>query len=116
MKVQQLAELVGGRVSGDEETRIERIADLEFAHEGEIAYVDNEKFFGAAAESKAGCLIVPLGCGEKFSEKTLIEVANPKLAFSLIGAALHPPVRREPEIHASAVIAESADVALTAYI
>jgi UDP-3-O-[3-hydroxymyristoyl] glucosamine N-acyltransferase len=46
----------------------------------------------------------------------LIEVANPKLAFALIGAALHPAVRREPEIHATAVVAESADVALTAYI
>ena len=116
MKIEELAEIVGGRVSGDKETRIERIADLDQAHEHEIAYVDNEKFFAAAVASKAGCLIIPLGAAEKFPEKTLIEVANPKLAFSLIGAALHPPVQREPEIHASAVIAESADVALTAYI
>jgi UDP-3-O-[3-hydroxymyristoyl] glucosamine N-acyltransferase len=34
----------------------------------------------------------------------------------LIGAALHPPVRREPQIHSTAVLAASADVALTAYI
>src|SRR5215467_11258936 len=108
MRVEELAEIVDGRVSGDPETRIERIADLDQARDGEIAYVDNEKFFEAAVASKAGCLIVPLGAGERFAEKTLIEVTNPKLAFSLIGAALHPPVRREPEIHASAVIAESA--------
>ena len=116
MKTEELAEIVGGRVSGDTETRIERIADLDQAREGEIAYVDNEKFFDAAANSKASCLIVPVGAGERFSEKTLIEVSNPKLAFSLVGAALHPPVRREPEIHESAVIAKSADIALTAYI
>jgi len=116
MRVPELAEIVDGRVSGNAETRIERIGDLDQAREDQIAYVDNEKFFAAAVASKAGCLIVPLGAGERFLEKTVIEVANPKLAFSLIGAALHPPVQREPEIHPSAVIAESADVALTAYI
>lgn len=116
MKVQELAEIVDGRVVGDRETQIERIADLDQAREGEIAYVDNEKFFGAAVASKAACLIVPLGGGEKFAGRTLIEVANPKLAFALIGAALYPPVRREPEIHATAVVAENADIALTAYI
>jgi UDP-3-O-[3-hydroxymyristoyl] glucosamine N-acyltransferase len=116
MKVRELAELVGGRVVGDKERGILRIAELDKAREDEIAYVDNEKFLSAAGESKAGCLIVPLADGEKFPERTSIEVANPKLAFALIGAALHPPVRREPEIHSTAVVAHSADVALTAYI
>jgi UDP-3-O-[3-hydroxymyristoyl] glucosamine N-acyltransferase len=61
-------------------------------------------------------LIVKEGLSEKFPARTLIEVRNPKLAFSLIGAALHPPVRREPSIHPTAVIAETADIALTAYV
>ena len=116
MKVYELAEIVGGRVVGDRGTQIARIADLDQAREGEIAYFDKEKFYEAAVGSKAGCLIVPPGAGEKFSERTLIEVENPKLAFALIGAALHPPVQREPEIHATAVVAENADIALTAYI
>ncbi|HET9479927.1 MAG TPA: UDP-3-O-(3-hydroxymyristoyl)glucosamine N-acyltransferase [Pyrinomonadaceae bacterium] len=116
MKIEELAELVGGGVVGHGEKQIERIGDLERADELEIAYVDNEKFYEAAQNSKAGCLIVPVGVAEKFAGRTVIEVSNPKLAFSLIGAALHPPVRREPEIHSTAVIAENADVALTAYI
>jgi len=116
MRVEELAEIVDGRVVGDPGTEIEWIADLDQAREGEIAYVDNEKFLSAAGKSKAGCLIVPLGGGEKFAGRTLIEVANPKLAFALVGAALHPPVRREPEIHATAVVGENADIALTAYI
>jgi hypothetical protein len=61
-------------------------------------------------------LIVSPDVAEKIPNKTLIEVANPKLAFALIGAALHPPLRREAEIHETAVVAQSADVALTAYI
>ncbi|HEY3580666.1 MAG TPA: UDP-3-O-(3-hydroxymyristoyl)glucosamine N-acyltransferase [Pyrinomonadaceae bacterium] len=116
MKIAELAEIVGGRVMGHPETEIKQIADLDQAGEHEIAYVDNEKFFAAAAASVASALIVPVGAAEKFPNRTVIEVANPKLAFSLIGAALHPPVRREPHIHPSAVVAETADLALTAYI
>lgn len=116
MRVQELAEIVSGRVVGDGGTQIGRIADLDHAREGEIAYVDNEKLVDAAAESKASCLIVRDGVDEKFPDRTLIAVTNPKLAFSLIGAALHPPVRREPTIHPTAVVAETADIALTAYV
>ena len=116
MKVHELAEIVSGRVVGDGETQIERIADLDYARGGEIAYIDNEKLFTAAGESKASCLIVREGVDERFADRTLIVVADPKLAFALIGAALHPAVRREPTIHPSAVVAETADIALTAYV
>ena len=116
MRTDELAELVRGRVVGDGETVVERIADLEHAGESEIAYVENESFLPVASESKAACLIVSERLGEKLPDRTLIEVANPKLAFSFIGAALHPPVRREPSIHPTAVVADTADIALTAYV
>lgn len=115
MKVQQLSEIVNGHVVGDRETQIIRIADLDQARKGEIAYIDNEKFLPAALESRASCLIVPEGAVEKFHNRTLIEVSNPKLAFALIGAVLHP-TDREPSIHPTAVVASTADVAPTAYI
>lgn len=114
MTVQELAEIVSGRVVGDRGTHIQQIADLDSADQSAIAYVENEKLFAAAAESKAACLIVK--DAEKFPDRTLIEVRNPKLAFSLIGAALHPAVRREPTIHPTAVVADNADIALTAYV
>ena len=116
MTVDELAERVQGRVVGDGATVIERIANLEQAGDGEIAYVDNESFLAAAAESKAACLIVTERLSEKLTDRTLIEVANPKLAFSIIGAVLHPPVTRDPSIHSTAVVAETADIALTAYV
>ena len=116
LRVEQLAEKVQGRVVGDGDTVIERIADLEQAGDAEIAYVENESFLAAATESKAACLIVSERLGEQLSNRTLIVVPHPKLAFSFIGAALHPPVRREPSIHETAVVAKSADIALTAYV
>ena len=116
MTVQELAEIVSGRVVGDPGTRIERIAELDCAREGEVAYIDDQKLMGLAAGSEASCLIVREGAESEFAERTLIAVANPKLAFALIGAALHPPLRREPTIHPTAVVAETADIALTAYV
>jgi UDP-3-O-[3-hydroxymyristoyl] glucosamine N-acyltransferase len=103
-------------VIGEGETVIERIANLESADEHEIAYVDNEKFFGAARDSKASCLIVPTGAQAEFNSPALIEVSDPKLAFSIIGAAVHPAKSRDAAIHPTASLAQTADVALTAYI
>jgi UDP-3-O-[3-hydroxymyristoyl] glucosamine N-acyltransferase len=52
---------------------------------------------------------------EQFPTRTLIEVANPKLAFAQIGAVLHP-ARREPSIHPTAVVAGTAQIAPSSYI
>jgi len=118
ISVSELATAVDGEVVGDGAIPIERIAKLENAGDGEIAYVDKDKHFSAAAISGASCLIVPNTHNNRdtFKSAALIEVANPKLAFSRIAEILHPPLKREPAVHQSAVIAETADVALTAYI
>jgi len=116
LSVGELAERVKGRVVGDGMLMIERIADLELAGESEIAYVESESFLEAARASKASCLIVSEQLSVKLMNRTLIEVSQPKFAFALVGAALHPLVQREPTIHPTAVAAESADIALTAYI
>jgi UDP-3-O-[3-hydroxymyristoyl] glucosamine N-acyltransferase len=118
VSVHELARKVSGRLVGDGAVLIERIADLEDAREREIAYVDNEKHFAAAAVSNASCLIVPPGAVSTvdFRSWALIEVENPKRAFALIAEILHPALRREPSVHPSAVVAETADVAPTAFI
>ena len=104
----ELSALVGGRVIGDGNVIIHRVASLEIAGEGEIAYVEDEKFFAAASASKASCVITPAGSDVKAPCR--IEVKKPKLAFALIAEILHPPKKRAPEIHPSSVIAPSAKV------
>lgn len=116
LSVSELAEIVNGRFTGDGAIVIERIAELERAGDSDIAYVEKADFLATATESKAACLIITEPLAEKLPNRTLITVVNPKLAFSLIGAALHPPLRREPAIHPTAVVADTADIALTAYI
>jgi UDP-3-O-[3-hydroxymyristoyl] glucosamine N-acyltransferase len=103
-----LAALVAGRVAGDGSIPILRVAGLETAGEGDIAYVEDEKFFAAASASKASCVIAPEGADVR--ARCRIEVKKPKLAFALIAEILHPPKQRAPEIHPSSVIAPSAKV------
>ena len=124
LTVAELATHVGGRLIGDGSIHVERVADLSTAGAGEIAYVEDEKFFEAAKSSQASCLIAPEEfvafvkdlIVEKEFGPVLIEVAKPKLAFALSAGVLHPPKRREPYVHESAAIAESADIDLTVYI
>jgi len=53
--VSELAAHVGGHAFGDGNAIIHRVARLETADGGEIAYVEDEKFFAAASASKASC-------------------------------------------------------------
>lgn len=124
LTVAELATRVGGRLIGDGSLHIEQVADIGNAGAGEIAYVENEKFFETGKSSQASCLIVPaefVAClKEAIVEHefgpALIEVARPKLAFALIAELLHPQRRREPFFHSTAAIAESADIDLTVFI
>lgn len=114
--VADLAEHTGGRVVGDENISIGRIADLALAKPGDIAYVEDEEHFEAARESEASCLIVPDGFKSSGVERALIQVAKPKLAFALVAQLLHPQKRREPTVHTTAAIPDNVDIDLTVYI
>lgn len=104
--VSELAAHVDGHVFGDGNLSINRVASLDSAAAGDIAYVEEEKLFAAAADSQASCLIT--ASGTDVDAPCRIEVKNPKLAFALIAEVLHPPKQRQPEIHHTAVLSPGA--------
>ena len=116
--VSELAALVGGRVCGDSTTSIQGVASLDSAGEGDIAYVEDHNLFASANQTRASCVITPVGAEVKVSCR--IEVNNPKLAFALMAEVLHPPKQRPAEIHRTAVISPAAtigeDVFLGAFV
>jgi len=112
--VSELAEHVGGYVTGDSSLKIHGVASLETAGAGEIVYVEDEKLFTAAGESEASCVVAPVDVDLK--SLSVIHVKRPKLAFAHIAELFHPQRRREPSIDSSAVISQGADIALTAFI
>ena len=115
--VAELAAHVGGRVIGDGTVLIERIASIESAGRGAIAFVEDIKFLGDAQNTRASCLIVPPGApGAQTSAWSLIETERPKLAFARIAELLHPPKQQQPGIHPTSVVATSAQIDASAFI
>lgn len=113
--VAELASLVGGNIVGEDGIKIERVASLERANEGDIAFIEDAKLLLNVKETKVSCLIVPTGANVKVS-CSVIEVAKPKLAFALIAEVLHPQKQNSPSIHPTAIVAESAKIDSTAFI
>lgn len=113
-KVSELAQLTNAIMVGDGDMEIRRVASLDSADAGDIAYVDDAKFFEAARKSRASCIIVRTD--SELDLPCQLQVKNPKLAFALIAEVLHPPKRRPPEIHSSVAIADSANIALEVFV
>jgi UDP-3-O-[3-hydroxymyristoyl] glucosamine N-acyltransferase len=107
--VAELAELIGGRVVGDAGAVVQRVSSVEAAGEGDLAFVEDEKLFGAARACRASCVIVPEGAAQKLEGlKSVIEAARPKLAFALAAKVLHPPTRHAPSVHTWDAVAKDA--------
>ena len=116
ISVEELAAHLGGRVVGDGTVFVQGLAGLDTAQAGELAYVEDEKLFDSAQQTRASCLLVPETFPLNSEITSAIVVQRPKLAFALAAKLLHPSLRREPGFHSTAVVAPSADVALTAYV
>lgn len=105
MKIGEIAEFLSGEIIGNGEFEINGVADLRSAKSGDLAFLETAD----RPETNASCVIVPA----EFSGTLpcpAIRVKNPKLAFAKISAVLHPPKRRPPEVHPSAIIAQNARI------
>ncbi|RPJ58643.1 MAG: UDP-3-O-(3-hydroxymyristoyl)glucosamine N-acyltransferase [Acidobacteria bacterium] len=86
-KLQQLAQLVGGRIHGDSALEIEAVRPLEAAQPGDLTLAEGRKNRERLESCPASAVIVPPGV--TFPTKTLLEVARPKLAFAQILEYVH---------------------------
>jgi UDP-3-O-[3-hydroxymyristoyl] glucosamine N-acyltransferase len=122
MKVSDIASRIDGRVVGNGEREITRVASLAGAGATELSFVEDAKFADEGRKSGAGALIVSEASVDALAEKTLIAVGNPRLGFAKAGALLARENRRRetsplkpttglngaPGVHASAVVDSSA--------
>src|SRR5687768_9605764 len=65
---EELAAVVGGRVSGDAHVGIEYVASVESANAGSVAFVEDVKGLESARDCEASALIVPDGAGQRARE------------------------------------------------
>ena len=109
MKVSAIAELLHGQLAGDSSLEIQGVAALEGAGPTELAYVESSRALASAAQSRAGCLVVPVGA--TLAGRTTIAVSHPKLALAQAAEALHPAPAPPPGIHPTAVVAPDVQLA-----
>jgi UDP-3-O-[3-hydroxymyristoyl] glucosamine N-acyltransferase len=106
--VAELAQLLQCPFEGEGERVLNGAASLDDASEDELSFVGNRKGALAAANSRAGCLIVP----ESFDAggRTVIRSPQPRNHFARALFLLFPDPQTGPSIHPTAIIASSAKV------
>jgi UDP-3-O-[3-hydroxymyristoyl] glucosamine N-acyltransferase len=103
-----LARLVGGKVTGDGRTVIRAVNGIKEAGPGDITFLANTKYAPQLAATKASAVIVAEGTPAPIPA---LSVRNPDLAFGLIAEHLSGKTPRPaPGVHPSAVVAATAKV------
>jgi len=107
------AELVGG-TGADAETDVSGVAGIEQAGPSQVSFVANPKYAGLAKSTRAAALIVE----PEFAALpgATLRVKNPYLAWSRAIEIFHPPLRYEPGVHATAVVAATAKLGARAHV
>lgn len=113
----ELAERVGGRVSGDPMVEICGVASLDSAGSGEITFLSNPKLKGLLPDSKAAAIVVPAAL-DGVVDKPLLLVDNPYLAFAKLLTFFRVPefkalgISPQAEIHPDAVVDENVTISV----
>lgn len=107
----ELADLVGGRVVGDEDVAICRVAAIEEAGPGDITFLAHPRYRSYLGSSKASAVIISdesTALGSIELSVNLLQVANPYIAFAKILQIFNPVPQYDGQISALASIDSTA--------
>ena len=112
--VAEIAKLLGGEVVGDASLVLKGFAPADRAQAGDLTFAENESYFARAEQSAASTIIIdgPVAA----SRKTLIRVANARVAFAKALPLFFPEPAFAAGIHPTAIVPSSAQVDSTAHI
>jgi UDP-3-O-[3-hydroxymyristoyl] glucosamine N-acyltransferase len=110
----EIAKELDGKVIGDESLQLTGFAPATAARAGDLTFAENETFFLKAEQSAASAVLVD---GPHISaNKTLILVANARIAFARVLPLFFPDRIFAPGIHPSAVVDPTAQIDPAAHI
>ncbi len=113
VRLGELARLLGAELRGDADRAIQRLAPLDTADAGSIAFLANPRYQAQLAQTQAACVIVSPALAEAAGARgDVLVCADPYLAFARLTQWWAAQVRRAPAagVHASAVVEEGAQV------
>ena len=114
MTAAEIAKILGGEVVGDASVALKSFAPADRAQAGDLTFAENEAYFAKAEQSAASAILV--GGKVSSAKKTLIRVANPRVAFAKVLPLFFPEPVFAPGIHPTAVVAASAKIDPTAHV
>lgn len=107
--VREIAEWIGGELLGDGNRPIRAARALSDAGDGDLTFVDDEKYLPAWHASSASAAVVKPGVA--VNGKPIIRVRDPLMAFAEIVQRLKPSRSVcEPRIHPSAIVDRTATI------
>ena len=116
-----LVKRFGGELRGPPETLVRRVASLQSAGEGDIAFLSNSRYKSGLSSTKATAIILPFDL-RGLSERPQILCDDPYVYFARVANLFSPAPPIQPGVHPSAVIeddaqvSESAEIGALAYI
>jgi UDP-3-O-[3-hydroxymyristoyl] glucosamine N-acyltransferase len=106
----EIAQRVGGTLTGDGARVIRQVAILEDAGPDDLTWVGKPDVLPRLAKSAAGSALIPEGCPPQ-PGRTTIAVRDPDAALCIVLTALKPPVQPiPPGVNAAAQVAADAVV------
>lgn len=110
----EIARQLGGEIAGDGSVALTGFAAANLAKAGDLTFAENETYLARAEQSAASAILVPKDVTH--GSKTLIRVANPRVAFARVLPLFFPEPVFAPGVHPTAVVAASAQVDPTVHI
>jgi UDP-3-O-[3-hydroxymyristoyl] glucosamine N-acyltransferase len=113
-----IAERTGGRVVGDPEIRVVRVAAIDDVDESALTFATDERYLRGALASRAAAVLVAANLVDPAVAyaKPLVAVESPRLALAALLRAVEPPRPAGPFVHPSAAIDPSASIGADVYI
>jgi UDP-3-O-[3-hydroxymyristoyl] glucosamine N-acyltransferase len=109
MRVRELADWLGCTFEGEGEREVDGVAALESAGAGQVSFLGSRKAAAQAAQSAAGCLIVPSDFVNA-GGRTVIRAKDPRCAFARVVSRFHPSPAPSPGVHPTAVMGEGVEL------
>ncbi|WP_345795177.1 UDP-3-O-(3-hydroxymyristoyl)glucosamine N-acyltransferase [Thauera sp. JM12B12] len=104
-RLQELVDRLGGELHGDGEVAVARVATLERAGEGDLAFLANRKYLSQVERCAASALIVGPDAREQLADRTLIVTPDPYLYFARVAQLFNPPPPVQASVHRTAAVA-----------
>ncbi|MEE9432385.1 MAG: UDP-3-O-(3-hydroxymyristoyl)glucosamine N-acyltransferase [Melioribacteraceae bacterium] len=105
--IQNIADIVDGKVIGNENLTITNVANIQDAKEGDLSFINGKSFLKYLSTTNASAVLVSQNVQKDNSKLVYIEVDKPQVAFQKIVNKFFMPNFKFKGISSSATIAKS---------